>query len=157
MSGTPPEETITPDALLRRLRAVAEERIHAGAPEPPPQALYPSERVEAWEPFPWRTTDGRPAAPSAFVSVLDFVDLEPRRFVRFCFQALLGRHPTEREAVRWVGRVARGWPRLLPVLALRWSREGRSRAVRLDGVRARVSLDLDHLSGGRLRRWLRRE
>jgi hypothetical protein len=156
MSGPTSSESINPDELLRRVRAVAEERLREGAHEPPPQTLFPPGHLEPWEPFPWRREAGSRAAPAEFVSVLDFVDLEPARFVRYCFQALLGRDPTEREAVRWTARVRRGWPRVIPVLSIRWSGEGRAAGVRLDGVWARIRLDLEHLLRSRLSRAGRR-
>lgn len=153
MPGTSPitDETITPAELMARVRARAEERIRAGAPEPPPQALFPSEEVEGWEPFPWRRSAGdRTPMPSRVASVLDFVNLDAPRFVRYCYHALLGRHPTSEEAARWTARVRRGWPRLATVVAIRCSREGIARGVHLDGVGARIGMDLRHLVRVRL-------
>lgn len=148
---TPSDDTLTPAELLARVRAVAEERIRAGAPEPPPQALAPSDTVEIWEPFPWRRAAGdHTPLPSRFVSVLDFVDLEPVRFVRYCHQALLGRSPTPDEEAGWTRRVLRGWPRIVPVVAIRWSREGIARGTRIDGIASRIALDLRHLLRVRL-------
>jgi hypothetical protein len=155
MKSTEPtsQDFITPAELVARVRAAAEQRLRSRAPEPPPQALYPVERIESWEPFPWRRSSGeREPFQLREASVLDFVSLEPRRFVAYCFQILLGRSPEPGEARLWLERLARGWPRIAAVATIRWSPEGRRHGVRLRGVWVRIAIDLSHFARARLLR-----
>jgi hypothetical protein len=121
--------------LASRIRMVVENRKRDGGIEPPPQSMFPSDPVHVWETFPWRRprVEAGRSDRSAF-SVADLVALDDTRFVVRAHHALLARDPSAAESNLWVQRVERGWPRLLVLAALRVSREGRRRAVRVRGL-----------------------
>ena len=150
-------EDVTHAEVIRRIRNVVEERRRVGSFVPPPQVppfAATSAPIESWEVYPWRRPK-RPSVPGSprlidAVALIDLIGLDVSRFLQRAYQALIGREPHSDELSRWTGRLDRRWPRTAVVLALRYSKEGRTRAVRIHGL-GRIASEFARATLARLR------
>ena len=131
-TGHEPEDPQRVD-VLARVRRVVETRRAAGDPSPAPQSFVPAEPVEGSDFFPWRKPGaGAALVPPGTIAVNILLELPPERFVVRLHHAVVGRDPSDAELARWVARVSRhSWQRVIAVVAVRLSREGRARGLRM--------------------------